>query len=80
MTARELSDKLIYTGMVKELRRLAMDEKMAKPEELAVMTTYEVCELIVEQYAVVYAETEEIRLVRKDRLVEYNAMVKCITR
>lgn len=80
MTARELSDKLIYTGMVKELRRLAMDEKMAKPEELAVMTTYEVCELIVEQYAVVYAETEEIGLVRKDRLVEYNAMVKCITR
>lgn len=80
MTARELSDKLIYTGMVKELRRLAMDEKMAKPEELAVMTTYEVCELIVEQYAVVYAETEEIGLVRKDRLDEYNAMLKCISR
>lgn len=80
MTARELSDKLIYTGMVKELRRLAMDEKMAKPEEIAVMTTFEVCELIVEQYAVVYTETEEVGLVRKDRLVEYNAMLKRITR
>lgn len=80
MTGRELREKLIYTGMEKELRQLVIDEKMAKPEEVAVMTAYDVCDLVVEQYAVVYAETEEIGLVRKDRLDEYNAMVKCIVR
>ncbi len=80
MTASELSDKLNYTGMVKDLRRLAMDEKMAKPEEIAVMTTFEVCELIVERYAVVYTEPEEIGLVEKDRLDEYSAMLKRIMR
>ena len=80
MTGRELREKLIYIGMEKELRKLVIDEKMAKPEEVAVMTAYDVCDLVVEQYAVVYAETEEIGLVRKDRLDEYNAMVKCISR
>lgn len=80
MTGRELREKLIYTGMERELRQLAIDEKMAKPEEVAVMTAYDVCDLVVERYAVVYAETEEIGLVRKDRLDEYNAMVKCISR
>lgn len=34
----------------------------------------------VEQYAVVYTKTEEIGLVRKERLAEYNAMLKRITR
>ena len=80
MTGRELREKLIYIGMEKELRQLVIDEKMAKPEEVAAMTAYDVCDLVVEQYAVVYAETEEIGLVRKDRLDEYNAMVKCILR
>lgn len=55
MTGRELREKLIYVGMEKELRKLVIDEKMAKPEEVAVMTAYEVCDLVVEQYAVVYA-------------------------
>lgn len=80
MTGRELREKLIYIGMEKELRKLVIDEKMAKPEEVAVMAAYDVCDLVVEQYAVVYAETEEIGLVRKDRLDEYNAMLKCISR
>lgn len=80
MTGRELRDKLTYTGMEKNLRQLAMDEKMAKPEEIAVMTDIEVCDFTVEQYAVVYTKTEEIGLVRKERLAEYNDIVKCITR
>lgn len=48
MTGRELREKLIYVGMEKELRKLVIDEKMAKPEEVAVMTAYEVCDLVVE--------------------------------
>lgn len=80
MTERELREKLIYVGMEKELRQLVMDEKMAKPEEVAVMTDSEVCDLVVERYAVVYAESEEIGLVRKNRLDEYYAMLKRIMR
>lgn len=44
------------------------------------MTEVEVCELISKKYEVVYSESEEIGLVRKDKMKEYNSLVKVISR
>lgn len=80
MTGRELSDKLNYIGMERRIRQLALDSKLATAEEVAVMSEIEVCDLIVKNYTVVYAEAEEIGLVPIDKMDEYNRLVKCISR
>ena len=80
MTGRELSEKLNYIGMEREIRKLALEDKMATAEEIAVMSEIEVCELISKEYELVYSESEEIGLVHKDKLTEYGSLVKVISR
>lgn len=80
MTGRDLKDKLNYVGMSKGIRKLALDEKLATAEDLAVMDEIEVCDLIAEEYEFVYAESEEIGLVRKDKVMELDKLLKVISR
>lgn len=80
MDGRELQNKLYYLGMERGIRRLALDDNLATAEEIAVMSELEVCNLIVEKYEVVYAENEEIGLVQKDKMQEYNKLLKIISR
>lgn len=80
MTGRELNDKLNYLGMERKIRKLALEEKMETAEKIAVMSTMEVCNLVSNEYEIVYSENEEIGLVHKDNLKEYSALVKIISR
>lgn len=80
MTGRELSEKLNYLGMVRRIRKLALEEKMETAEKIAVMTEVEVCDLVSKEYEIVYSENDEIGLVRKDKLKEYESLVKIICR
>lgn len=80
MTGRELSDKLNYLRMERGIRKLALEEKMETAEKIAVMSEVEVCDLVSNEYEVVYSENEEIGLVRKDKLKEYESLVKIICR
>lgn len=80
MTGRELSEKLNYLGMERGIRKLALEEKMETAEKIAVMSEVEVCDLVSNEYEIVYSENEEIGLVRKDKLKEYGALVKIICR
>lgn len=80
MTGRELSDKLNYLGMERGIRKLALEEKMETAEKIAVMSKVEVCDLVSNEYEIVYSENEEIGLVRKDKLKEYESLVKIISR
>ena len=80
MTGRELSEKLNYLGMERGIRKLALEDKMATAEEIAVMSEIDVCELISKEYELVYSESEEIGLVHKDKIVEYNKLLKVISR
>lgn len=54
--------------MEKGARRLALRDKMAPAEEIAVMSEIEVCDLIVEKYEVVMCESEDILLIPKDKM------------
>lgn len=80
MTGRELSEKLNYLGMERKIRKLALEEKMETAEKIAVMSEVEVCDLVSNEYEIVYSENEEIGLVRKDKLREYESLVKIICR
>lgn len=79
MTGRELFDKLNYLGMERGVRELALEEKLESAEKIAVMSTLDVCELISNTYELVYSESEELGLVRVDRMEEYTALVKIIS-
>lgn len=80
MTGSELLDKLSYNGMIKGVRVLALRDKLAIAEKLAVMTTEEICDLIVEKYEVVMCEDEDILLIPKDKMKEFNKMAVYISR
>lgn len=80
MTGRELSEKLNYLGMERGIRKLALEEKMETAEKIAVMSEVEVCDLVSKEYEIVYSKNEEIGLVRKDKLKEYESLVKIISR
>lgn len=80
MTGRELTDKLFYIGMEKDARKLALRDKMATAEEIAIMSELEVCDLIVEKYEVVMCEPEDILLIPKDKMKEFNQMVVYLSR
>lgn len=77
---RTLSSKLNYIGMERAVRRLAIEEKLTDVEKIAVMSELEVCELVARSYELVYAESEEVGLVRKEDLPEYMRLVKTISR
>ena len=80
MTGRELSGKLNYLGMERDIRKLALEDNMATEGELAVMSEIEVCELISKEYELVYSESEKLGLVHKDKIGEYKKLLKIISR
>ena len=80
MDARELESKMNYLGMERAARQVLIDEKLAKPEEVAVMTCVEVCEKLLEAYAVVCCEDEEITIVRREDMKTFNSISKRLCR
>ena len=80
MDGRELESKLNYLGMSRGVRKIALDDKLASAEELAVMSEVEVCELVAQNYQLVYAEAEKLGLVHNDDAKELFAMIKVVSR
>lgn len=80
MTGRELSDKLNYTGMERAVRELALKEKLASAEEIAVMSELDVCDLISEHYEMVFSESENVGLVKKENAQKLFMMLQIISR
>ena len=80
MDARELDGKLCYLGMEKDARKILIDEKIKKPEEVAIMTSVEVCDELLKYYTVVSCEDEDITIVKNEDIETYNSIVKCLSR
>lgn len=80
MDGRELQSKLNYLGMSRGIRKIALDDKLATTEELAIMSEVEVCDLVAQNYQLVYAEDEEIGLVHNDKAKELFEMIKFVSR
>ena len=80
MDGRELYGYLNYTGMSRAIRELAVNDKIAPIEEIAIMSEVEVCELVAKEYQLVYAENEEVGLVHNDDAEEVFNKIKKICR
>ena len=80
MDARTLESKMNYLGMEKAARKILVDEKLAKAEEVAMMTCVEVCEKLLETYEVVSCENEDITIVKKENMKTYNDIVRFLSR
>lgn len=80
MNGRELENKLNYLGMSRGIRELALRDNLATVDELAVMAETDVCELIAQNYQLVYSESEKIGLVHNDNAEQLFSMIEVISR
>lgn len=80
MDARTLDTKLNYLGMERDARKILIDEKLAKAEEVAMMTSLDVCAKLLESYEVVSCEDEDITIVKKEDMKTYNNIVRFLSR
>lgn len=80
MNGRDLNDCLLYTGMIKDARKLAFKDKMATAEELALMSEQEICDLIAQNYDIVMSEDEKVLLIPKDKMDEFEKMAVYLCR
>ena len=80
MNGRDLSDRLPYMGMIRGARKLALKDKMATAEELAVMSELEICDLIEQNYNVVMSEDEKVLLIPRDKMDEFEKMAVYLCR
>ena len=80
MNGRDLSDRLLYTGMIRDARKLAFKDKMATVKELALMSELEICDLIEQNYNVVMSEDEKVLLIPKDKMDEFEQMAVYLCR
>ena len=69
-----------YTGQERNARKLLIDEKIASIEEVAIMSGDEVEEKIRERYEVVAKADEEIILVKKEDMEQFEKLVKVLAR
>ena len=80
MDGRILSEKLLYTGMEKDARKLALKDKMASAEAIAIMSELEVCDLIMKKYDLVMDRDECVLLIPKDKRTEFDQMAIYLSR
>ena len=80
MTARELDDNIGYAGMERCARRITLTDNLATAEDIALMTIYEVCEILLEKYEVVMCANEKILLIDKEKMEEFNSMAVYLSR
>ena len=69
-----------YTGQERDARELLIDEKISPIEEVAIMSGEDVEEKIRERYEVVAKADEEILLVKKENMEQFDKLVKVLTR
>ena len=80
MDARELASRINYSGMERCARKIVLKDNLAKAEEIAIMTELEVYEKLLQKYEVVMSEREEILLIAKDKMEEFNDMAVYLSR
>ena len=80
MDARELYNHINYTGMERDARKIVLKDNLAKAEEVAVMTDLEVYDKLLEKYEVIMCAKEDILLVDKEKMEEFNNMAVYLSR
>lgn len=66
--------------MEKDARKLLVEEGIKKAEDVAIMTSVEVCDALLEHYEVVSCEGECVTIVKQEDIQTYNSIVKHLER
>ena len=80
MDARELNSHVRYTGMEKDARAILLKDNLATAEELALMTSLDVFDRLLEKYEVIMCEEQDILLIDKKKMEEFNKMAVYLSR
>ena len=80
MDARELANNISYLNMERCARKIILKDNLAKAEDVAIMTDVEVYEILLQKYEVVRCEDEEILLIDKEKIKEFNSMAVYLSR
>ena len=80
MDARELNSYVRYTGMERDARAILLKDNLATAEDVALMTSLDVFERLLEKYEVIMCEQEDILLIDKKKMKEFNKMAVYLRR
>ena len=70
--ARDLADKINYIGQERAARNLLVKMNTVPVEKVATMTELDVYEAILDKYKFIISNGENILLVEKDKLQDFN--------
>ena len=80
MDARELNNHVMYAGMERDARAILLKDSLATAEDVALMTSIDVFERLLEKYEVIVCEQEDILLIDKKKMKEFNSMAVYLRR
>ena len=80
MDARELNSHVRYTGMEVDARAILLKDNLATAEDVAMMTSLDVFGRLLEKYEVIMCEAENILLIDKEKIEEFNSMAVYLSR
>lgn len=79
-TARDLADRVCYRGQEQAARILLIKMNTIPLEKIAVMSDYDVYEALLEKYELIISDSENILLVEKDKLQDFNKIAVWLRR
>ena len=80
MDARELNSHVRYTGMERDARAILLKDNLATTEDVAMMTSLDVFDRLLEKYEVIMCEQQDILLIDKKKMEEFNKMAVYLRR
>ena len=80
MDARELNSHIMYTGMERDARAILLKDNLATVEDVAMMASLDVFDRLLEKYEVIMCEQEDILLIDKKKMEEFNKMAVYLSR
>lgn len=78
--ARDLADKINYIGQERAARKLLIKMNTVPLEQVATMTELDVYEAILDKYKFIISNGENILLVEKDKLQDFNKLAVWLNR
>ena len=78
--ARDLADKINYIGQERAARNLLVKMNTVPLKQVATMTELDVYEAILDKYKFIISNGENILLVEKDKLQDFNKIAVWLNR
>ena len=78
--ARDLADKINYIGQERAARNLLVKMNTVPVEQIATMTELDIYEGILEKYKLIISDGEDVLLVEKDKLQDFNKIAVWLSR